>query len=115
MRTPLHFNPATGKRERYWIGREYKNRTEAERALRKWHTDREAGTLIPRSDMTMGQLMDGWLAKHRGEDTTKEGYEPKIRLHIKPHGSGLSSTGMSAPSNWPGSWSKRATRTGCGS
>lgn len=29
--------------------------------------------------------MDGWLAKHRGEDTTREGYEPKVRLHIKPH------------------------------
>lgn len=85
VRTPLHFNPATGKRERYWIGREYKNKTEAERALRKWHTDHETGTLTPRSDMTMGQLMDGWLDKHRGEGTTKEGYEPKIRLHIKPH------------------------------
>ncbi|MFJ4684157.1 hypothetical protein [Streptomyces sp. NPDC088789] len=40
---------------------------------------------MPRSDMTMGQHMDGWLAEHRGEDTTKEGHEPKIRLHIKPH------------------------------
>lgn len=58
--------------------------TEAVRVLRKWHTDREAGTLTPRSDMTMGQLMDGRLATHRGEDTTREGYEPKIRLHIKP-------------------------------
>lgn len=45
VRTPLHFDPATGKRGRYWIGREYKTKTEAERALRKWHTDHEAGTL----------------------------------------------------------------------
>ncbi|MFG2678858.1 hypothetical protein [Streptomyces sp. NPDC048392] len=85
MRTPLHFDPATGEKGRYWIGREYKTKTEAERALRKWHTEHEAGALTPRSDMTMGQLMDGWLAKHRGEDTTREGYAPKIRLHIKPH------------------------------
>ncbi|MEU2515665.1 hypothetical protein [Streptomyces syringium] len=48
MRTPLHFAPATGKRGHYWIGREYKTKTEAERALRKWHTDHEAGTLTPR-------------------------------------------------------------------
>ncbi|WP_157882579.1 hypothetical protein, partial [Streptomyces silvensis] len=85
MRTPLHFNPATGTKERYWIGRDYKTKTEAERALRHWLSDHEAGTLNPRSDMTMSQLMDSWLAKHRGEDTTREGYEPKIRLHIKPH------------------------------
>lgn len=35
--------------------------------------------------MTMGQLMGGWPAKHRGEDTTKEGYEPKFRL-LGPQG-----------------------------
>ncbi|MEU9603727.1 hypothetical protein [Streptomyces sp. NPDC048057] len=85
VRTPRHINPATGKEDRYWIGRDFKNKTAAEKALRKWHTDREEGNLAPRSDMTMGQLLDGWLAKHRGEGTTKEGYEPKIRLHIKPH------------------------------
>ncbi|GHE98034.1 hypothetical protein GCM10018785_72890 [Streptomyces longispororuber] len=85
--SPLHrsLDPATGNKERYWIGRDYKNKTEAERALRHWLSDHEAGTLVPRSDMTVGQLMDSWLARHRGEDTTREGYEPKIRLHIKPH------------------------------
>ncbi|MFI7101285.1 hypothetical protein ACIBK8_18155 [Streptomyces sp. NPDC050161] len=34
--------------------------------------------------MTMAQFVDGWLAKHRGEGTTKEVYESKIRLRIKP-------------------------------
>ncbi|MFB7473221.1 tyrosine-type recombinase/integrase [Kitasatospora sp. NPDC056184] len=85
VRTPLHLNPATGKQERYWIGRDYKNKTEAEKALRTWHKEFEEGDLTPRSDMTMGQLMDRWLKQHRGEDTTKQGYEPKVRLHIKPH------------------------------
>ncbi|MFJ6123792.1 tyrosine-type recombinase/integrase [Streptomyces griseoviridis] len=85
VRTPEHFNPASRQKDRYWIGREFKNKTEAEKALRKWHSDREAGDLTPRSDMTMGQLLDRWMVNHRGEDTTKEGYEPKIRLHIKPN------------------------------
>ncbi|WP_259453998.1 tyrosine-type recombinase/integrase [Streptomyces ginkgonis] len=30
-------------------------------------------------------MLDDFLAKHQGEATTKAGYEPKIRLHIKPH------------------------------
>ncbi|WP_282205252.1 tyrosine-type recombinase/integrase [Kitasatospora fiedleri] len=85
VRTPLHLNPATGKKERHWIGREYGTKTEAERALRKWHTEHEEGDLTPRSDMTVAQLMDRWLSKHRGEKTTTKGYEPKVRLHIKPH------------------------------
>ncbi|MFI2619348.1 tyrosine-type recombinase/integrase [Streptomyces sp. NPDC018584] len=84
VRTPLHFNKATGKKERYWIGREYPTKTAAERALREWISNYEAGKIAVRSDMTMGQLLDRWLAHHRGEDTTKEGYEPKVRLHIKP-------------------------------
>ncbi|MFJ7907534.1 tyrosine-type recombinase/integrase [Kitasatospora sp. NPDC096204] len=85
VRTPHHFNPATGRKDRYWIGRDYKNKTEAEKALSKWIADFDEGDLTPRSDMTMGQLMDRWLKQHRGEDTTKQGYEPKVRLHIKPH------------------------------
>ncbi|MFJ4093473.1 tyrosine-type recombinase/integrase [Kitasatospora sp. NPDC089913] len=85
VRTPLHFNPAVGRKDRYWIGREYKNKTEAEKALSKWIADFDEGDLTPRSDMTVGQLMDRWLKQHRGEDTTRQGYEPKVRLHIKPH------------------------------
>ncbi|MGW3232440.1 tyrosine-type recombinase/integrase [Kitasatospora sp. NPDC001095] len=85
VRTPVHFNPAAGKNDRYWIGRNYKNKTEAEKALSKWIADFEEGDLTPRSDMTVGQLMDRWLKQHRGEDTTRQGYEPKVRLHIKPH------------------------------
>lgn len=85
VRTPLHLNPATGKKERYWIGREYDTKTAADRALSKWHSEHDEGELTARSDMTVAQLMDRWLPKHRGEETTTRGYEPKVRLHIKPH------------------------------
>ncbi|MEU5427646.1 site-specific integrase [Streptomyces olivoreticuli] len=85
VRTPLHFDPAQGKKVRYWIGREYETKTAAERALRKWLTDHEAGTVAPRSDMKLGDWMDKWFTGHRVEETTRAGYEPKIRLHIKPH------------------------------
>ncbi|MEV7215046.1 hypothetical protein AB0O31_18380 [Kitasatospora cineracea] len=44
VRTPLHLNPATGKKERHWIGREYGTKTEAEKALRKWHPKHEGET-----------------------------------------------------------------------
>lgn len=85
VRTPLHFNKATGKQERYWIGREYKTKTEAEKALRQWHTDHEAGKIAARSDMKLGDWLEKWLSNHRKEGTTVAGYETKIRLHIKPH------------------------------
>ncbi|RLV10204.1 hypothetical protein CTZ27_02975 [Streptomyces griseocarneus] len=45
--------------------------------------------LLTDPDLTMGELLDRWLKRHRGEGTTKAGYEPKMRLHIKPYiGSG---------------------------
>ncbi|WP_152645129.1 N-terminal phage integrase SAM-like domain-containing protein [Kitasatospora griseola] len=85
MRTPLHLNPATGKRERYWIGREYPTKTAAEKALSKWHTDHEAGQIRVSSDMRLGEWLDKWLTNLRREGTTLAGYETKVRLHIKPH------------------------------
>ncbi|WP_335939344.1 tyrosine-type recombinase/integrase [Streptomyces sp. PTD5-9] len=47
--------------------------------------DRESGVVVSRSDMKLGDWMDKWFDGLRVEDTTKAGYEPKIRLHIKPH------------------------------
>ncbi|QNJ42042.1 tyrosine-type recombinase/integrase [Streptomyces buecherae] len=85
VRTPLHVNAATGEPDRYWIGREYPTKTAAERALREWIADYEAGKVVARSDVTLGEWLDAWLAHHRGEETTLAGYEPKIRLHIKPY------------------------------
>lgn len=85
VRTPLHFNKAKGKQDRYWIGREYPTKTEAEKALRKWHNEYEAGNVRVSSDMKLGDHLDRWLANCRKEGTTVAGYETKIRLHIKPH------------------------------
>ncbi|MFD4130999.1 hypothetical protein [Streptomyces goshikiensis] len=33
VRTPEHFNNATGKQHRYWTGRDFKTKTSAEKAL----------------------------------------------------------------------------------
>ncbi|MFD7014025.1 tyrosine-type recombinase/integrase [Streptomyces sp. NPDC059928] len=85
MRTPRHFDPALGKENRYWIGRDFKTKTLAERALRKWLNDQEAGMLPARSDMRLGDWIDKWFVGHRVEDTTRANYATKIRLHIKPH------------------------------
>jgi integrase len=85
VRTPLHLNRATGKQERYWIGRDYPTKTAAEKALRAWHSDYDAGAVVSRSDMKLGDHLDKWLSHLRKEGTTIAGYETKIRLHIKPH------------------------------
>ncbi|GAA0455582.1 tyrosine-type recombinase/integrase [Streptomyces stramineus] len=100
VRTPEHEDLKTGERLRYWIGRDYKNKTEAAKALTKWLNEREeeierhkeeakaaaeAESKHEDADLTMAQLLDRWLDNHRGEGTTTAGYEPKIRLHIKPH------------------------------
>ncbi|MEV8344661.1 tyrosine-type recombinase/integrase [Streptomyces niveus] len=85
VRTPLHFDAAQGKKIRYWIGREYATKTAASRALNKWLTEHEAGAVAARSDMKFGVWIDKWFAGLRVEGTTRAGYEPKIRLHIKPH------------------------------
>ncbi|PNE32649.1 hypothetical protein AF335_19220 [Streptomyces eurocidicus] len=113
VRTPRHVDPATGKEARYWIGRDFKNKTTAATALRKWFDEHEKavekakeaavegasggkagvpGTVslvkqdpLKSPDLTVGKLLDVWLKHHQGEGTTTSGYEPKIRLHIKPH------------------------------
>lgn len=85
IRTPLHYDPAQGKRVRYWIGREFPTKTAAIRALGKWITEQESDGFVPRSDMKFGDWIDKWFDGLRVEDTTKAGYEPKIRLHIKPY------------------------------
>ncbi|MEU1020759.1 hypothetical protein ABZ366_01350 [Streptomyces sp. NPDC005904] len=61
--------------------------TDTKQATLKGHlrAARQRGFLTKVEGKAGGQLTDGWLAKHRGEDTTKEGYGPKIRLHSKPH------------------------------
>lgn len=89
VRTPLHFDRAQGKQIRYWIGREYPTKTAAEKALREWHSNYEAGKISARSDMKLGDWLDKWLSNHRKEGTTVAGYETKIRLHIKPHIGGV--------------------------
>ncbi|MFI5942164.1 tyrosine-type recombinase/integrase [Streptomyces uncialis] len=85
VRTPLHYDPVQGKKIRFWIGRDYPTKTEASRALNKWMAEHDSGAIVPRSDMRLGDWLDKWFAGHRVEDTTRSGYEPKIRLHIKPH------------------------------
>ncbi|MFE5957943.1 tyrosine-type recombinase/integrase [Streptomyces rubiginosohelvolus] len=48
-------------------------------------TEQESDGFVPRSDMKFGDWIDKWFVGLRVEDTTKAGYEPKIRLHIKPY------------------------------
>ncbi|MEV6670724.1 hypothetical protein [Streptomyces sp. NPDC051162] len=99
VRTPEHEDLETGKRVRPWIGRDYKTKTAAAKALRDWLTKREeevkrheeqveAAAEAPDrhedADLTMGDLLDRWLEGHEVEGTTIHGYSPKVRLHIKP-------------------------------
>ncbi|WP_344635792.1 tyrosine-type recombinase/integrase [Kitasatospora cystarginea] len=100
VRTPRHLNKTTGEEShRYWIGRDYPTKTAAEKALRQWHNDYEAGKVyaeetpeMPAEEpavLLLGEHLDRWLANCRKEGTTVAGYETKIRLHIKPHIGGV--------------------------
>lgn len=78
-------DPLTGKRER-----KYKTVTgtkkQAEAELRKMISDLEAGNISTPSAIKLSAWMDTWLSTYLPniELTTKDGYEEKINLYIKP-------------------------------
>lgn len=71
------------------MGREFKNETTAERVLRQWTSDYEAGRVAARSDMKLGDWPDKRLSNQGKEGVAVAGYETKIRLHVKPHIGGV--------------------------
>lgn len=78
-------DPLTDKRER-----KYKTITgtkkQAEAELRKMISDLEAGNISTPSTIKLSAWLDTWLTTYLPniEQTTREGYEEKIKLYIKP-------------------------------
>ena len=78
-------DPLNGKRERkFKTVNGTKKQAEAE--LRKMIADLETGNIITTSAMKVSDWMNIWLTNYLPniEQTTKEGYEEKINLYIKP-------------------------------
>ncbi len=80
-------DPVTGKRLRdthAFTGTLKGARAEQRRLLR----ERDLGTYVSPSTLTVGEYLDQWLrdyAKPNVAGNTYEGYERIIRLHVKPH------------------------------
>ena len=78
-------DPLSGKRER-----KYKTITgtkkQAEAELRKMIADLESGNISAPSAIKLSSWMDTWLSTYLPniEQTTKDGYEEKVNLYIKP-------------------------------
>jgi hypothetical protein len=79
-------DPATDKRKLQTVGI-YASKTEAEREGARAVEQRQRGTLLHPTDMTVGELLDLWLAQEMPKTVRLENQEPYrivITKHIKP-------------------------------
>lgn len=78
-------DPVTGKRRR--VNKTARTRKEAERVERELLVQRDQGTLVDPSDVTVGHLLDDWLRFKRTQEISSQtlvDYEITIRKHLKP-------------------------------
>ncbi|MFW6047181.1 MAG: tyrosine-type recombinase/integrase [Candidatus Woesearchaeota archaeon] len=64
-----------------------KAKKKADIALAEMITDREGGTMVDPSRISLGDYLDHWLENHKKpniQTTTYDGYKVKINAHIKP-------------------------------
>lgn len=82
----LERDPLTGKRERHYKTVKC-NKRQAEAELRKMIADLETGNISAPSAIKLSSWMDTWLNTYLPniEQTTKDGYEEKVNLYIKPN------------------------------
>lgn len=82
----VYLGTINGKR-RYKARTIHGRRRTAERELRKWLTEIEAGGYVVPANMTVGQLLDRWLRDWAADNvgpTTRARYESIVRVHLKP-------------------------------
>jgi integrase len=83
IRVPLSRDPATGKRT-YHNETFYGTPAKAEKRCLSMLASVDDGTYFRPSGMTVNELLDRWL-KHKGvRPVTREGYERRARLYIRP-------------------------------
>jgi integrase len=83
IRVPLSRDPVTGKRT-YHNETFYGTRPKAEKRCLSVLASVDDGTYFRPSGMTVNELLDRWL-KHKGvRPVTREGYERRARLYIRP-------------------------------
>ncbi len=92
VRLPPVVDPATGKKTYPQRSRSFDTEREAERALRRWLVEIEAGEAVDRTPLTVGAWLQRWLddyVRPTRHAKTLESYEITIRVHITPHIGGL--------------------------
>ena len=78
-------DPATGKRVRKT--KTSKSKKEVEVWMANMITEREEGTMVDPSKITVGEFLDRWLENHKKPkiaSTTYDGYKNRIEAHLKP-------------------------------
>jgi len=78
-------DPLTGERRQRRFT--YRTKREAERGRTEKLGEIDKGTVVDRSNQTVGELLDYWLqthARHHVRPKTYECYEQTIRVHLKP-------------------------------
>lgn len=83
LRVPLSRDPVTGKRT-YHNETFYGTRPKAEKRCLNLLASVDDGTYFRPPDMTVGELLDSWLAHKDVRPVTREGYERRARLYIRP-------------------------------
>jgi hypothetical protein len=63
-------DPVTGKRNRVTVGT-FRTKKEAEKGERDALVQKERGTLLEPARVTVGELLDSWLASKRSQITTQ--------------------------------------------
>jgi integrase len=78
-------DPVTGKRNRITVGT-FKLKKDAERAEREAMANLDRGSFVDPSKVTVGELLDNWLASKAGtiSPNSYQDYEIAIRRHLKP-------------------------------
>src|SRR5829696_2096400 len=79
-------DPTTGKRKLQTVGI-YPSKTEAQREGARAVEQRQRGSLLQPTDLTVGELLDLWLGQEMAKTVRLENQEPYrivITKHIKP-------------------------------
>ena len=79
-------DPASGKRKLQTVGM-YASKTEAQREGARAVEQRQRGTLLQPTDMTVGELLDLWLEQEMPKTVRPENQEPYrivVTKHLKP-------------------------------
>jgi integrase len=84
VRVEVSRDPVTGKRR--WKSDYFRTKKEAETARAQWLVERDRGTILEPTKMTVGEYLEYWLAATQASlrPSTYRSYSTMVRTHISP-------------------------------